>query len=535
MQILYEFLGAIGRIPRYLFSRVTALERLFGALLPMEFISGWFSSRRYRELLLGFPALLGLTALIGFSIYALVPKEPPELSYFTESAIAARQNGEDEVADLFLRKAAMAGSGSMRDRYNQAVLLFQAKRNDEALDIIKELSPEEGLGYKLARVRLADIYATQLNALIAQKDPNQQNLDQRALLVERIEKQCELIVAEDPENLLALQLLVQINLARNEADKALSYLQSLAEVSPASNLLLGQLLKMKGSETEAREKFEKAIDFFVTEERKPELTNEQRIAVWMQIARAQAAMAQYQQGIEYLMTKRLDGDNNVVRKMVGELYFLWSDSIKASSDLVDDEATRKLSKKLELLDKALKLLPNDQRVLRRIAVIAGSDNAAGKRARDAMKRVLATGNASSVVHFVLGVSAMMQGDTELSLKHMELANRESPNTPVTLNNMAFLIASSDPPDYPKALQLIDQAIKLRPEVDAFYDTRGGIYLGLKRWSEAVTDLERALKKNAGNNRVLHESLATAYTNLGMQDLAKIHREKKEALDGAAQK
>ena len=516
-------------IPQQLLSRFRFLDRFLKAVLPWNFLSAWFGSRPYRQLLMGLPAMFGLTALLASATYALFPSKPPDLSYYTESAYAARQNGDDDVADLFLKKAATVKTGSMRERYNQAQLLIDAEQHEQARDIIDELVTE-GAGYVPARIFVINECALELKELSKVQRPGPENINRRLELVENIEFQSKGILDVEPNHPFAMDALVKLSIARGDRDAALSYLDRLSSIRPETNLLKAELLRADGDEESAVRTAKLAESFFEKKLLDEQLTNEQRSLLRMQLASSLVIQEDFSDAAKTLLDGGKPASNPALRSALGEVYFVWSESIVASADVSEPNNATQLARKLELLDAALKLKPNDPRVLKRIAMIAGTRGEAGDKARAAMRELLAEGNASGLVHFVLGVSAMMNGDTQESLKHMELANRQSPQTPVTLNNLAFLIAKSEKPDLPRALELINRAIELRADVPEFYDTRGGIYFLMRRYSEAVTDLEKALRGGAGNRLVLHQSLAKAYSELKMEDLSEIHQKKAATLE-----
>ena len=154
-------------------------------------------------------------------------------------------------------------------------------------------------------------------------------------------------------------------------------------------------------------------------------------------------------------------------------------------------------RKLELLGDALKLNQGDERILLRVATIAGEPGDPGTVASATLKDLLSSGQAPPVVHFVLGLNASRQGDMQAAIMHYELAHDASPETPVTLNNLAYTISRSKNPDLERALGLINQAIELDAEVPDFFDTRGEILMRMGRWPQAITDLEAALRKLPG--------------------------------------
>ena len=110
--------------------------------------------------------------------------------------------------------------------------------------------------------------------------------------------------------------------------------------------------------------------------------------------------------------------------------------------------------------------------------------------------------------------------------HYELAHDASPETPVTLNNLAYTISRSKNPDLERALSLINQAIELDASVPDFFDTRGEILMRMGRWPQAITDLEAALRKLPGR-AAIHRKLSVCYAAAGDSELAALHGRRAE--------
>lgn len=84
-------------------------------------------------------------------------------------------------------------------------------------------------------------------------------------------------------------------------------------------------------------------------------------------------------------------------------------------------------------------------------------------------------------------------------------------------------SGTDAPDLPRALGLIDSALKRYPGQLAFHDTRGHVYAKLGRWQKALTDLQLGLPVNRQRGST-HEHLAMAYDHLGLPRMAAEHRQ-----------
>ena len=129
---------------------------------------------------------------------------------------------------------------------------------------------------------------------------------------------------------------------------------------------------------------------------------------------------------------------------------------------------------------------------------------------------------------ILGTAAATKGDLPQATFHLEQAHQRDPKLAVAANNLAYVLARSDPPQPEHALQLVDAALQILPQHPEFRETRGQILLMLGHPKEAILDLERVLKSLPGRSEV-HASLAAAYQSLGDQDLADRHQRMAEEL------
>ena len=71
--------------------------------------------------------------------------------------------------------------------------------------------------------------------------------------------------------------------------------------------------------------------------------------------------------------------------------------------------------------------------------------------------------------------------------------------------------------------MINEALSRQPGDPRFLDTRGQIFTKLKRWDDAIADLERALAVDEPA-RETHLALAECYEAKGLADLSRRHRQ-----------
>ena len=146
--------------------------------------------------------------------------------------------------------------------------------------------------------------------------------------------------------------------------------------------------------------------------------------------------------------------------------------------------------------------------------------------RESLKKMLAQGQASATAHFLLGVDAWQNKKVEEARLHWERSHELAPQFLGVTNNLAWVLSTGPNADLPRALKLVDLAIdQSSGELKArFRGTRGHVLLQMKRWKEALADLEAGLLIHA-NDADLHRDLAAVYTALGVPDQAAEHAQR----------
>jgi tetratricopeptide (TPR) repeat protein len=99
-----------------------------------------------------------------------------------------------------------------------------------------------------------------------------------------------------------------------------------------------------------------------------------------------------------------------------------------------------------------------------------------------------------------------RGDLKASSERFKELLQRNENNVIVLNNYAVILALSST-ENKEALRLINQAIKIGGPIDAFYDTRGMIYLAGLRPDLAVQDFERAATESDSAERRFHAAVA----------------------------
>ena len=222
---------------------------------------------------------------------------------------------------------------------------------------------------------------------------------------------------------------------------------------------------------------------------------------------------------------KTDEHRRVLQQAMGDTIAAWVSLIEKQKNETPTEKLRVL----KMLQVALQYAPNNPRVLTLVAdqVLSTIDNE--DEEVQTLRDALVEGTSPGIAHFVKGTVGLLNDDPEVGERHLMLAAKHLPNSAAILNNLAVAIAKKENADLEKALALSEKAISTVAQPGPyFFETRGQILFQMKRYLDAIPDLERALRADALAKNA-HESLATCYSELGQADMAKDHKDAAERM------
>lgn len=183
---------------------------------------------------------------------------------------------------------------------------------------------------------------------------------------------------------------------------------------------------------------------------------------------------------------------------------------------------------LALLDAALKADPQNPNVGSEVARLMAAGKNAPPELTEALKTQLANGSATALTHMLLAVGKLYEGDLKQAVPHLRIANRQAPNNPMTLNNLALALARIDKTNLEESLALSKQAVALAPQSAEYLDTQGELRLMAGDSLGAVESYEAALSRD--NSRIgTREALAKIYSDLEMTEMAEAQEKEIEKL------
>ncbi len=195
-----------------------------------------------------------------------------------------------------------------------------------------------------------------------------------------------------------------------------------------------------------------------------------------------------------------------------------------SLTLSDEE----LKGRVKTLGKALEIDPTNPAVLRHWGLLHERFATVEQKSLliKMLEQSIVDGQATAFGHFTLGGMLWQSGQHEEGMFHMEQAFKLDPRFMDAANNLAWMLATQDPPDMERANALIREALKFSPNHVDYLDTYTEVLVREKKWDDALVILERLFPRvGPTQKKELHRRLALVYENLGKADLAKLHREK----------
>ena len=158
---------------------------------------------------------------------------------------------------------------------------------------------------------------------------------------------------------------------------------------------------------------------------------------------------------------------------------------------------------------------------------ASNEGASRQMVTDMLRSYLNDDKPAALVHFALSNIYWIENDIDQSQIHMAKAFKANSNFPVVANNLAWILAHSDPPELDRAYSIAAQVVEKSPRDGRFRDTLATILMKQEKLPVALTEFQKALT-TADNRKEIHQKMATIYQKLDKVELAKHHQEQANA-------
>lgn len=510
---------------------------LRAAFLGWNFVDSWFASIPWRRLVFGIPfvatlLVLGLLYLFGGSLQTGLRNH-----LVKGRAERAISSGDWQTAKLLIARLAKADPENIEYRFQLAQVHHASEETELAIRMVRELvfNDKEKRSQEWDTNAAADTDASGAPSLAAHRF-RFRGTDPRFLLwmVDQVYDQTpwDQLAAQDQDDCLAmfatLHSLVPADqtLAQRYAERllqagrypdALPVLVSLIPTAPGIGLRAAIIARNQRLDVKAAAYAEESRQrFSVLVQQNP---GSAELAVSM--ARCQVFLGQHAEAIATIDRSIANvGDPQMVGILLGirvEAIVAWADSMQAQANPAIADRLRLL----QHLEQSLGHAPNHpqllQMVISHVLAVQGDDDQQVSEVRQA----LVNGVSPGLAHFIHGTAATIDGRKEQARTHLELAAKAFPDSDVILNNLAHVLSQGGD-NLEMALTLADTAIERASEPTPYHhDTRGRILHQLGRWTEAVLDLQQAVREPQ-LAPAAHRLLGECYQQLGLSELAALH-------------
>lgn len=324
-----------------------------------------------------------------------------------------------------------------------------------------------------------------------------------------------LSVARDNDEVILRTNFAKYLIAQGAPLEALRNITQVANRNRSLCLLAAMIYAQIGDEPNTKLWAEQAKQFFASEL----VDNPDNKSARINLAKAHLLLKEEEQATRELSEGfRLTQDPDF-RNAGAEAMIRWSKRLREDAPNPD----RVLIRRLQLVTEALTIAPENSVVVEAaVQLILNCRDNSEDEVRT-LRVSLLRGISPEAVHFVEGTIALLDGDTDTALKRLDLATKgSSQQMPGLMNNLAVSMYQQEEPKLEEALKLSNAALKILPTHPALRETRGQIYLKMKRFNDAIPDLEAALKDSTLAQQA-HTSLAEAYMAIDEHEIARQHR------------
>lgn len=456
----------------------------------------WWSSEGFRYFLQGLPAVCTALAVGIFALNIRMTPATAAIIPYRVQAGDAFQHKDYERARICFERLTQLDPDSNEYRFGLVQTLAALNQREQLEAILDQLAPNDKQGYAKAHLVRARL-------LLATGKPTPETVIQA-------ERHLIRTLQGEPDFIDAHVMLALLYQQTGRAEKAEQHLKAASKALPEYNLALARFYHSRGRKDEAQRLAKESANYFSAQSKSNVDNHTARIG-W---AHALVLLDRYEEAFQILDQGLTMTLNPLYRREMASLLLMWSDK---------QEGTNRAASQLLLMERALQLDPNvPGGADRLLKLMSMKDPADAERARGLMRTMLAQGKSPDLIHLVQGLDAWQHGKTEEARQELEQAYKLNPNAVVVANNLAWTLAHSDPPDLPRALDVIDTVLKQAPNVLRFRDTRGHILARMGRWKDALVDLEAALPA-IDDKQASHRMLAKVYGELGNKEMAAEHQ------------
>ena len=425
----------------------------------------------------------------------------------------AYKKGDFTSANIYFTKLREIGyNANSNARFIGAVLDIRAGRTESGHKTLNEIAPASHAGFRPAHLWRA-----------------QQMLSKEVDKVDQNEVRHHLLSAlgEETDEVWIRTSLATVCMKQKDYRTARGQLIQVVERQPELNILLGEIHEKLDDKESLTAAMQNAVEHFLPQlQQDPNNTNTRvtLAMIYYKLNDVELAIQTIADGLE------LDNPDPVLRGHLSKLLVARFDQVTQQQA----EGSGGVITQLSLLQRAIEMNPGNPMVVMRLkSLMENKDAEAQAGAREMLNKMLAAGQATGTVHFILGTHAVNSGDTKSAKFHFERSYQEfgsqgdHPEVPSLLNNLAWIMMQEGK-ELESAIELVSQGISLLNEEDPRFammrETRGQLLIRTEQWKLAISDLEFVLPRLQTGQTEIHKRLAEAYRNLGQPQIAAEHEQ-----------
>lgn len=441
------------------------------------------------------PAFAVGVAAVGFCARAAFLTEAELAQRYIEAARQARVEQRSTIERLCLERLLQLGDERAEYRYALAMLAQREGDHRRAGGIMAGLAVHTTTGYAPAHI-------WQARRLLSDSPlPLEQVNEARVHLMRALETR--------PDDEEAHLLLAQILLNIGQVSQAEPHLARAVAVRPELRLLLAQIMARRGQRNLAIVEAESARDYLATTLMKA--PHDVRLRV--QYAASAAFLGDYRGAVATLEEGRQVSPHVELDRAVADYYVAWAITVLGQPPRDVDPWT--------LLEKAFERDHWNLAGLRLLLALRAGPTPLAARAGQQFDRLIGEAEPPIEAMLLVGGDLWDHGSQQQAREWLERAYLRDPESVEVSNNLAWMVAHSEPIDLMRALSLVNSALRAAPQHVNCLDTRAHVLMKLGRWEEARSDLRTVLSVRPEAVE-LHRLLADCATQLGRTAEAEFH-------------
>ncbi len=472
------------------------------------FISLWVLSLPWGRVSHGLPALILVVALISGGVIAVSEGTGWRDGLLQAELLDAWERDDFDTAELIVRRQLTSKPDSRETLHNLALTLDAQGRREDAAEMMRQLVSKKD-----------DDKSAQwlLEVEFKQSDWPTYTKEQR----EELGAILKLLYTERKNDIWVKNLYADYLMAMERYKEAIPILAELSQIQPMRGLQAAALSRVTGNNTNA-ELFAQRSLAAVSKmsEEDPSNTN-----LALSVAQNQLFLGRFAEAIRTLERvipeAKTEEDLKKLRDALGDGVVAWIQFIEKAKI----QSLQERQRVLVLLQKGLLYAPNNPRVMALVADHVLASMGDDSEEIVTLRQALIDGSSPGIAHFIQGTAALVRGEEELALRELKLSADLMPHSSPILNNLAVALAArGGEEDLQNAKKILDSAIENAGRtIPHFHETRGQVLFQMKRYQDAIPDLERALS-HPDLEQKARESLASCYAELGEEELSRMHRE-----------